>query len=694
MTTPHYQSNDQLAKLMASENINIIRGKVSTASFDIKNRVLTLPQWKDMSKEAEQMLIGHEVGHALFTSMEKYGKVFEKENSHLRGYANIIEDARIEARMKERYPGLRKTFIEGYKYLEQKDFFGLKGRSINKMMLIDRINLYFKLGYNSGVTFSKEEQDYVSRVEKCSTEAEVLQLAQEIYEFSKKKKQESLDHHDDILAKARSNDEDTEDDYDYEYDEIEDVEGEMAPLSSSGKTANSNKAWGDFKDGVDPELQPETLENLESRLSEYADTSLRLEYFEPEFETEYCGDDVVIGYQQVLSELKGRTEAKETLTKKQVDDFKMTTSGVVNYLIKEFEMKKSASAYKRAKIAKLGQLNTNKLYAYKLKDDIFKQVMVVKDGKKHGMVFLLDWSGSMSNNINETIEQLINLAMFCQKAQIPYRVFAFTDGYREDIYPSSPKKINQAGLGNDAAFKLLEFFSNKMTNSEFNSMISLVLNRPWRFKDYGLNGTPLEEAMIYMVKYLEKFKQENKVEKLSFITLTDGEGGTLHSSYGKKTTDGHSYEDTKRVTVRAILRDPITKKEYPLGDCANTQMTAIRKLIQDRLDARVVGFYIISKNTREIERFVKNNVYSKTIEQLRSYVNDTHEKLKGDKYCVLNMPGYDDFYLLTTTKIQEHDIDNVNSDMSATAIARNLSKMMNSRKVSRVVLERFISVVS
>ena len=123
-------------------------------------------------------------------------------------------------------------------------------------------------------------------------------------------------------------------------------------------------------------------------------------------------------------------------------------------------------------------------------------------------------------------------------------------------------------------------------------------------------------------------------------------------------------------------------------------MAAIRKLIQDRFDARVVGFYIISKNTREIERFVKNNIFYKTIEQLRSCANETLEKLKGDKHCVINMPGYDDFYLLTTTKIQEHDIDNVNADMSATAIAKNLSKMMNSRKVSRVVLERFINVIS
>ena len=186
------QSHDILAKLLATENINIVRGRVSTASFDIKNRVLVLPQWKDMTPELEQMLIGHEVGHALFTSREKYGKVFEKQNRHLRGYANVIEDARIEARMKERYPGLRKTFLQGYQTLRDRDFFEIKNRDLNEMILIDRINLYFKLGFNCGVTFTPEEKEYVDRVERCKTEEEVLQLSAEIYKFSKEQKERSM----------------------------------------------------------------------------------------------------------------------------------------------------------------------------------------------------------------------------------------------------------------------------------------------------------------------------------------------------------------------------------------------------------------------------------------------------------------------------------------------------------------------
>lgn len=695
-TTNFSQSNDQLAKLMAHENINIVRGNVKTASFDIKNRVLVLPQWKDMSKDAEQMLIGHEVGHALFTSMEKYGKVFEKENSHLRGYANVIEDARIEARMKERYPGLRKTFIDGYKYLSSKDFFGLKGRDMNSLLLIDRINLYFKLGYNSGVVFTPDESAFVQRVEKCNNETEVLELASEIYEYSKSQREKMLADIDDILAESRGESEDDEfDEFDYDQDDVVGSSDEMISKQRE-ENARASKNYGDFKDGVDPELAPETLDNLESKLSEYADSSIKFNYFVPEFENTYLGDKVVIGYSRVLSELKGKVHAHESISRREVDEFKMSTSGIVNYLIKEFEMKKSASAYKRAKISKLGQINVNKLYAYKVKEDLFKQVMTVKDGKKHGMVFLLDWSGSMSNNIAETVEQVINLAMFCQKTQIAYRVFAFTDGYEDDSYQynGSSREFNKDGLGEDSCFRLLELFSDRMTNSEFNSMTTLMLNRPWRFRNYGLNGTPLEEAMIYMVKFLDKFKSENKVEKLSLITLTDGEGGRLYNT-SNSSWDGNAYDDnSKLVKAKAILRDPITKNEYPLGSSATTQMAAIRKLIADRYDASVVGFYIISKNLREIERFYKNNTEYTNTSQVVQQAAKTQERIKNDKYELIKLDGYHEFYLMSSLKIVDHDLEKVHGDMSAAAISKNLSKMMNSRKISRVVLDKFINIVA
>lgn len=685
------QSNDILAKLLAHENIDIVRSNVRTASFDIRNRVLVLPRWKDMSQSCEQMLILHEVGHALFTSEEKYGVIFQKEKIHLKEYANVIEDARIEARMKERYPGCRKTFTEGYKELRDKDFFEIKDRDLSKMLLIDRINIYFKVGYNSGVTFNAEEMPYVQRVEKCKNETEVIALAEEIYEYSKSKKKESE-------AEEDFNIDDLSFDEEGDNDSIESEFGESTKDDDDSSELSKRTIHGDIEDGVDPELQPETVNALANRLEETADTTLHFEYFEPEFQYGAEYNKVIVKYQTVLSELKGKVEASERTTHSEIQQFKSSSASVVNYLIKEFEMKKSATSYKRAKLAKLGQLNVNKLYAYKLKDDIFRQVMVMKEGKKHGMIFLLDWSGSMSNNIAETMEQIINLSMFCQKAQIPFQVFAFTDGYDEDIYSydnSHHIETNPNGFMTSSRFKLLELFSNKMTNAEFNSMIALMLNRPWRFHKYGLNGTPLEDAMLFMSKYIGSFKKEFAVEKMSLITLTDGEGGSLlHTT--RITYDGLAYVNGERKKVRAILRDPITRKEYSLGDCGQTQMAAFRNLISDRYDCKCVGFYIISSSSGEIRRFYRNNMNHLADKPgFSSMVEEGQRELRSDKYKVVkNMPGYNEFYLLASTKIQETDLSAVNGDMSAAAISRNLAKMFNTRKVSRVVLDKFVEQVS
>ena len=130
-TVVNIESKNVLAKLMATENIHIEHKKVSTASFDVKNRRLILPIWKDMSNTLYEGLIGHEVGHALYTPYEEWVKFCEfKENRNLKGYANILEDARIERKMIIKYPGMKKTFFGMYDALSQKDFFGTRGRDL------------------------------------------------------------------------------------------------------------------------------------------------------------------------------------------------------------------------------------------------------------------------------------------------------------------------------------------------------------------------------------------------------------------------------------------------------------------------------------------------------------------------------------------------------------------------------------
>ena len=107
--------------------------------------------------------------------------------------------------------------------------------------------------------------------------------------------------------------------------------------------------------------------------------------------------------------------------------FKKQSQKEVNYLVKEFECRKAADSYARAAVSRTGVLDTGKLHTYRYNEDIFRKVTTLAEGKNHGLVFVLDWSGSMSDVLMDTVKQLYNLIWFCKKVNIPYEVYAFTN---------------------------------------------------------------------------------------------------------------------------------------------------------------------------------------------------------------------------------------------------------------------------
>ena len=674
------QSQDILAKLLATENITVVRSNVATASFDIKNRVLTLPRWKKLTTEIEEMLILHEVGHALYTTEEGYGIVHTPEKRYLKGYANIIEDVRIEKKMKERYPGSRKSFNLGYTQLNERDFFGIKDKSFDDLLLIDRINLYYKAGYSCGVQFTAEEYVFVQRADRCVTEQDVIDLSEDIFEFSKQKMLEEQEEQQMQRKLVRSDDDDAE-----EFEETT------------------------YDDDVEDQIQPETNDAFDDALSKLQDRDSRTYYLEPKFEIN--NTDPVVPYKQIIHELTDHLDSIAIAKLKQnANTFKMESNNIVNYLVKEFEMRKSATAHKRIQISKLGQLDMRKLYAYKIKEDLFKQVASVQQGKNHGMIFLLDWSGSMNNNMLETVEQVVNLAMFCQKIKIPYQVFAFSDGY-VNANRTQPENniINENGIDNVNGLTLFELFSDKMSTRDFNSMTEVLLSQPWHKNyNYTLNGTPLNLALMYMCDYVGEFIRKNQVEKMNIVVLTDGESNALHHyDYKSKNKSGISNGQTtivengqyKRVNATTILRDHITRKEYVFTETASQQTGVLLQLMKDRYNARVTGFYILGSSHRNVERFIQYNAEEELIKKNGGRYHMTIElqaKLRKDKAAVVKyIPGRDEMYLiLSTNKIIDEDLENVNSDMTATQISKQLTKMFTTRKTSRVVLNSFIGVVA
>jgi hypothetical protein len=183
-TDVNQEIKGNLARLLATENLIVEHRKVPTASFDVDRRVLTLPNWDRASSVVYDMLVGHEVGHALFTPNEDWREAADCPKD----FVNVIEDARIEKLMKRKYPGLRKSFAGGYAELNAQDFFGLGGDDLTEYSLIDRINLHFKVGATALIPFVENEKVFVNRTEEAETFAEVLKISVDVYDFSKKEK--------------------------------------------------------------------------------------------------------------------------------------------------------------------------------------------------------------------------------------------------------------------------------------------------------------------------------------------------------------------------------------------------------------------------------------------------------------------------------------------------------------------------
>ena len=163
-----------LARLLATENLTVEHRQVTTAYFDVEQRILCLPIWKHASDTVYDLLVGHEVGHALYTPAEGLDT-----DRNLKSFINVLEDARIEKMMKRTYPGLRKSFFDGYKELWNDDFFGVKHEDHEGLSLIDRINLYFK--GNTSMPFTDEEKHWVEKTSRTETFQDVLDLARVLF---------------------------------------------------------------------------------------------------------------------------------------------------------------------------------------------------------------------------------------------------------------------------------------------------------------------------------------------------------------------------------------------------------------------------------------------------------------------------------------------------------------------------------
>lgn len=720
--SPTVQSKSLLAKLLATENISIRQNSSSkTASFDVKNRVLTLPVWQGISEDLNDMLIIHEVGHALDTpcdgwldamkriAQDVHGKDEDRYVMAVKGFLNVVEDARIDRRQKLRYPGSRRNYLAGYKELTDRDFFGLKSRDPNTLSFIDRANLYFKGGsINMNIEFTSEERRLLNRMDNTETFEDVIKLTEELYRLaaSRKDDEQQLETDDFILGESNEGEEVDFDemfnDEDYEDGDDEDGRGSSGDRSDdedqADKRSNQTSRRGG-KTGEDFVPKSETDEAFEKARENLADGTIKYVYvsiakpdlkkivqdyktFLKDHEAFYSNKSALIGYEANWLDTIG----------KELSKIRNEENTTISYMVKEFEQRKAADIYSRQSIAKTGVIDTNKLHSYRYNDDIFRRLSIVPNGKNHGFVMFLDWSGSMLTNLKYTVRQLMSLTMFCKRVQIPFEVYLFRDNVRHDERFSQDDKKTEVFIGFSNDFVLRNVLSSRMNANELNRAYLYLWAAAIRTPSCErMHGTPLNEAIYVADEIVNNFRSKNKLQVVNTIFLTDGESNW--SRFKDNSNAPYWTADGKRVRKVYIYQDPKTKKEYTLNPNDTQQTTnALLKVLKDRTNCNLVGFFLY-----ESSNFNKVSIRFFSSAEMNEYTKKNSALWNEKMFVPVLNAGYDEYYIINPKSFKQSEVMevlNIDPTMTKAKVAKEFLRYSEKKAINRVLLSRFMERVA
>ena len=706
-----------LARLLATENLIVEHRDTQTAMFDVDRRVLTLPNWDKASDTVFDMLVGHEVGHALFTPNEDWRDVANCPKD----FVNVIEDARIEKLMKRKYPGLRKSFAGGYKELNDMDFFSILDEDLSTFSLIDRINLHFKVGASALIPFSIEEKVFVARTDLAETFEEVLNIAEDVFNFSNQTEtvaemptQQPQEQGETESTVGEQSEQQTEEQSSEETDQPN-TQSAGGASSSGAELENVTDDWYDEDGNLmddDPNFDggetSETQRSFDDAAQKLSSRSSGRNPIYVEIPNKVNLDNYIVDWTKLHNwiDLQAQEPERYEVVDNQYYEFRKESQKEVNYLVKEFECRKSADAYARAGQSKTGVLDTSKLHTYRYNEDIFKKITVLPDGKNHGLLFLLDWSGSMQYELMATVKQVLNLTAFCKKVQIPFEVYAFTNewtlaeramsgdtSYEDYSYPGLTK--NEIYL-HEGRFHLMNFVSSRSNARDYERMCKNLFREASIYTQYSnysqtlgcqLSGTPLNEAIVMMNYIIPDFKQKNDLQKVNLCILSDGEG--CSAGYGHEIYVDH--KDEYRVVPRRIdwyqvLRDRKTGRTYSQFEYDNVTNTFIQQLRDRHPEVNVIGFRILAGSQLQsfVGKYASYEGYSAIQKQWK----------KEKSAIISNTKAFTALYAISNNSLNQSTEFNVESGAKKGEISRAFKKMLGSKSTNKKLLNSFIEYVS
>lgn len=703
-----------LAKCLATENLIIEHKKVSTASFDVDRRILVLPMWDKASATVYDLLVGHEVGHALFTDNIDWTVDYSDVP---KDFINVIEDVRVERLMKKKYAGLAKTFYNGYNELNSDDFFSVKDENLDNLSFIDRINMYFKIGAFHNIAFSDQENEFVTRISQLETFQEVLDISREIVQFLNYKKKQLTEMPEIVQNQGESGEEvdlpenseqnapNDSMDIEQESQESSSTDGEsqgeesvtMEQETPSGSGSDPSDKHGDEFESKTSQSFDEKAQDLTNK---FGQETLYVEL------PEIILENVVIPNDYIHSKCKEHYQSGPWVSEWYASvsqdylSYKKSAEKEVSYLVKEFECKKSADQYARSTTARTGILDTSKLHTYKYNEDLFKKVSVIPDGKNHGLIFILDWSGSMCDWILDTCKQMYNLIWFCKKVNIPFEVYAFTVDCNSyvDIQPNHPPIYNKVAnvVAPENSFRLLNFFSSKTSTRELDVQMKNIWAACHGFqkksgsvpRHLDLSGSPLGDTMLALHALIPDFQRKNKLQKVNVVFLTDGEGYVNPTTQTKKNSSSQEYIGFTKA-YNTTIRNRKNGRVYPSYEHGNFPQYSkvLLSTLKDKFPTvNFINFRVVpGKDFRTCHTWYG-----------REFGHYEKAKTVYRKEQFISFPGtgYDQFNVIPTTTLSQDEKFDVEEGATKAQIKTAFSKMLGKKKTNKKLLSSFVDLIA
>lgn len=709
------ETKSQLAKLLAEENLHVEHRQVNTASFDLKTRTLTCPIWKDMDGAIYDLLMGHEVGHALYTPMQGWHDALTIGGKpNFKQFLNVIEDARIEKKIKQKFPGLRRSFLQGYQTFRARDLFGIKLLDTKTLPLIDRLNLFAKGGNRLETPFTDVELPFVTQLEALETWDDVVALATAVYGYDAAAAN---------TTQFREMGEGDEQDGDYDAERDGDAD-DQSPDSMPREGMDGEQEDPDADDELAP-IGPSSYtekalrENQTTLLSDASVAVVPITLPTPIL------DKMVTPYAQVLQERKAEAaHVDPTYLTSLYQDFMTRHSAYVSVLAKEFERTKAAESFRKTRQSATGDLNLNKLYKYRLLDEmLFKRRTRVYRGKSHGIVLVLDVSSSMRESIEDATEQLLVLALFCRKVQIPFVAYSFTtsdsyDHHRRNPaygYIDNPDPMLQwrytAGDLQMSGILIREIANTTLNAIDFREAVTYQLlvakaqslqcngipsQRSVLHPNDRMNSTPLNEMIVAIEPMLQAFRMKHHVEIAHLMIVQDGDSDGNNCTIKDNVSSEYWSYRGGTYLPRAYVTDAQLRRRWLCP--SNRELTGVLiEWLRARVHVQVFGFYVIPKGgrVRRLVRGLLDRLLGGRQADAQSFT--LTQTLTADRYVELPLKGYTRFCgILSQAQNDSTAVEElkVSGTMTTAKLATAFRKLSRKKAVNRVLATRLIPMIA